>query len=179
MSQDGRVFLAGDAAHRFPPAGAFGMNTGIQVGPPLMGNPVLYWASHEIDDERRSPSLPFPSLPFPSLPFPSLPFPSLPFPSLPFPSLPSLPLPFPSLPFPSLPFPSLPFPSLPFPSLPFPSLPFPSLPFPSEVTSSSVYCTQPFALILKSAAASHRNDTHVHLRQQEPTRSHTLNYMTV
>jgi len=34
-SQDGRVFLAGDAAHRFPPAGAFGMNTGIQVGPPL------------------------------------------------------------------------------------------------------------------------------------------------
>jgi len=33
--QDGRVFLAGDAAHRFPPAGAFGMNTGIQVGPPL------------------------------------------------------------------------------------------------------------------------------------------------
>ena len=33
--QDGRVFLAGDAAHRFPPAGAFGMNTGIQVGSPL------------------------------------------------------------------------------------------------------------------------------------------------
>lgn len=28
--QDGRIFLAGDAAHRFPPAGAFGMNTGIQ-----------------------------------------------------------------------------------------------------------------------------------------------------
>ncbi|KAA6420769.1 MAG: hypothetical protein FRX49_09346 [Trebouxia sp. A1-2] len=28
--QEGRVFLAGDAAHRFPPAGAFGMNTGIQ-----------------------------------------------------------------------------------------------------------------------------------------------------
>ncbi len=35
MLQDGRVFLAGDAAHRFPPAGAFGMNTGIQVGSPL------------------------------------------------------------------------------------------------------------------------------------------------
>lgn len=28
--QEGRVFLTGDAAHRFPPAGAFGMNTGIQ-----------------------------------------------------------------------------------------------------------------------------------------------------
>ncbi|CAL8460671.1 g201 [Coccomyxa elongata] len=26
----GKVFLAGDAAHRFPPAGGFGMNTGIQ-----------------------------------------------------------------------------------------------------------------------------------------------------
>lgn len=31
LLQDKRVFLAGDAAHRFPPAGAFGMNTGIQV----------------------------------------------------------------------------------------------------------------------------------------------------
>eukprot|EP00850_Spirogloea_muscicola_P013479 SM000091S24637 [mRNA] locus=s91:399278:402669:- [translate_table: standard] len=28
--QAGAVFLAGDAAHRFPPAGGFGMNTGIQ-----------------------------------------------------------------------------------------------------------------------------------------------------
>jgi hypothetical protein len=30
LSQVGNAFLAGDAAHRFPPAGGFGMNTGIQ-----------------------------------------------------------------------------------------------------------------------------------------------------
>ncbi|KAA8529739.1 hypothetical protein F0562_034161 [Nyssa sinensis] len=30
MSRDNRIILAGDAAHRFPPAGGFGMNTGIQ-----------------------------------------------------------------------------------------------------------------------------------------------------
>lgn len=27
----GGVFLAGDAAHQFPPAGGFGLNTGVQV----------------------------------------------------------------------------------------------------------------------------------------------------
>ena len=31
QSEDGRVFLAGDSAHQFPPAGGFGMNTGLQV----------------------------------------------------------------------------------------------------------------------------------------------------
>lgn len=30
VSHDDRIFLVGDAAHRFPPAGGFGMNTGIQ-----------------------------------------------------------------------------------------------------------------------------------------------------
>ncbi|GMH01517.1 hypothetical protein Nepgr_003356 [Nepenthes gracilis] len=30
LSSDNRIILAGDAAHRFPPAGGFGMNTGIQ-----------------------------------------------------------------------------------------------------------------------------------------------------
>lgn len=29
MSQDG-IFLAGDAAHAYPPAGGFGMNSGFQ-----------------------------------------------------------------------------------------------------------------------------------------------------
>ena len=29
-SRGGRCFLIGDAAHQFPPAGGFGMNTGIQ-----------------------------------------------------------------------------------------------------------------------------------------------------
>lgn len=36
---EGCVFLAGDAAHQFPPAGGFGLNTGVQVfyvGPLLM-----------------------------------------------------------------------------------------------------------------------------------------------
>jgi 2-polyprenyl-6-methoxyphenol hydroxylase-like FAD-dependent oxidoreductase len=27
---DNRIILVGDAAHRFPPAGGFGMNTGVQ-----------------------------------------------------------------------------------------------------------------------------------------------------
>lgn len=30
-SGGGSVFLLGDAAHQFPPAGGFGLNTGVQV----------------------------------------------------------------------------------------------------------------------------------------------------
>lgn len=29
--REGGVFLLGDAAHQFPPAGGFGLNTGVQV----------------------------------------------------------------------------------------------------------------------------------------------------
>lgn len=29
--ETGGVFLLGDAAHQFPPAGGFGLNTGVQV----------------------------------------------------------------------------------------------------------------------------------------------------
>ncbi|KAJ0411284.1 hypothetical protein ATCC90586_004200 [Pythium insidiosum] len=41
---NGRVFLVGDAAHQFPPAGGFGMNTGIQDAHNLAWK--LAWALH-------------------------------------------------------------------------------------------------------------------------------------
>jgi putative polyketide hydroxylase len=40
------VFLAGDSAHQFPPAGGFGMNTGIQVMLLLIVYSVQVWCMH-------------------------------------------------------------------------------------------------------------------------------------
>ncbi|WP_175545057.1 FAD-dependent monooxygenase [Variovorax sp. OV329] len=56
----GRVFLAGDAAHRFPPTGGFGMNTGIQDAHNLAWKLALVLKGHagaslleSYDSERR------------------------------------------------------------------------------------------------------------------------------
>jgi len=45
----GRVLLAGDAAHRFPPAGGFGMNTGIQDAHNLAWKLALVFHGHAND----------------------------------------------------------------------------------------------------------------------------------
>jgi 2,4-dichlorophenol 6-monooxygenase len=47
----GRLFLAGDAAHRFPPSGGMGMNTGIQDAHNLV------WKLHAVDEDTASPTL--------------------------------------------------------------------------------------------------------------------------
>jgi 2,4-dichlorophenol 6-monooxygenase len=47
----GRVFLAGDAAHRFPPSGGMGMNTGIQDAHNLV------WKLHAVEEGAASPAL--------------------------------------------------------------------------------------------------------------------------
>lgn len=44
--QKDRIFLIGDAAHVFPPAGGFGMNTGIQV--------ILFFLLALYIDQNRS-----------------------------------------------------------------------------------------------------------------------------
>ncbi len=47
----GRVFLVGDSAHRFPPAGGMGMNTGVQDAHNLA------WKLAAVDDARADTSL--------------------------------------------------------------------------------------------------------------------------
>jgi len=56
----GRVFLLGDAAHRFPPTGGFGMNTGVQDAHNLawkIAGVVAGWAGEALldtyEEERR------------------------------------------------------------------------------------------------------------------------------
>jgi putative polyketide hydroxylase len=58
--QDGRLFLAGDAAHRFPPTGGFGANTGIQDAHNLawkLAGVLRGWAGEALletyNEERR------------------------------------------------------------------------------------------------------------------------------
>ncbi|KAI1213393.1 FAD binding domain-containing protein [Annulohypoxylon truncatum] len=53
-SKDGKIFLVGDAAHRFPPWGALGMNTGIQDAYNLIWKLVLALRS---PDPKRFDSL--------------------------------------------------------------------------------------------------------------------------
>jgi putative polyketide hydroxylase len=45
----GRIFIAGDAAHRFPPSGGFGMNTGIQDAHNLAWKLALVLKGHASD----------------------------------------------------------------------------------------------------------------------------------
>ncbi len=55
--RDGRIFLAGDAAHRFPPTGGLGLNTGVQDAHNLVWKLAAVekgWAGAELLDTYQS-----------------------------------------------------------------------------------------------------------------------------
>jgi 2-polyprenyl-6-methoxyphenol hydroxylase-like FAD-dependent oxidoreductase len=60
--RDGRVFLAGDAAHHMPPTGGFGLNTGVQDVHNLAWKlaAVLHgWAGADLLDSYEAERLPY------------------------------------------------------------------------------------------------------------------------
>ena len=59
--RDGRIFLAGDAAHRFPPTGGLGLNSGVQDVHDLVWRLVAVedgWATEALLDSYESERLP-------------------------------------------------------------------------------------------------------------------------
>ncbi|KAL4897766.1 FAD binding domain-containing protein [Aspergillus ambiguus] len=56
-SRGGRVFLVGDAAHRFPPWGALGLNTGLQDVHNLTWKLAMVLREGSVMDERKADAL--------------------------------------------------------------------------------------------------------------------------